>query len=635
MTYVTEADLASTAAGKGAAMVGFAAAGTGAVDRTTLAKLREQWISVKDFGAAGDGSADDTAEINAAIAALNAGQTLYFPDGTYKVTVPDAGERALTPIPIGCNVFMEGGAWLTAPTSEDILTFFTLLGDNIVQVNVDGGSYPASGGVPGTWPNATFGIRCYYDEGHGLGASNVIVVDSEIKNVQTPVRADGASNWRICGNRFHRYKQSGVLLGYFEGRDCVRNIVSGNHFEDSGDTAVAFFQVGGLDPGHCAFNIVANNTARNYCQRTGGFAFDVEENPNGADYQRQILFIGNVAEQTIGTLDLQMGGCVFGSVSGGLMIGNVVRGGLGSSADHGYALFKCVGSLCVGNVAENFRGSGILIDGSIDTHAIGNKLTNCGGGNANANSITLALSLDSIHCSARDNVITVTEGHPYHPEGVAAISAVAASGMTIRDLTISGNVITAPLNLGIQVIGLSGAHAANIACQGNVLNGRASSDFFASYAFQIRYADQVTITDTSISNAGSGFAIRDCIGVTLGETELKGSVTLATLDYFAGSSGIKVRNRRCYQPVTTAIADAGTGTTWENDNIVKTYGYGTSASISSGGTIAHGLAFTPAFVSVTPAGAGPTGVSAAAGGSNITVTFGGGGSSAFFWEARV
>lgn len=47
-------------------------------------------VSVQDpqFGAAGNGVADDTAAINAAIAALTAagGGTLYFPIGTYKVT---------------------------------------------------------------------------------------------------------------------------------------------------------------------------------------------------------------------------------------------------------------------------------------------------------------------------------------------------------------------------------------------------------------------------------------------------------------------------------------------------------------------------------------------------------------------
>jgi len=57
----------------------FLQAGTGAVARTAQAKMRDV-VSVKDFGAVGDGVADDTAAIQAAI---NTGFNLVFPAGTY------------------------------------------------------------------------------------------------------------------------------------------------------------------------------------------------------------------------------------------------------------------------------------------------------------------------------------------------------------------------------------------------------------------------------------------------------------------------------------------------------------------------------------------------------------------------
>jgi hypothetical protein len=44
------------------------------------------WVSVKDWGAKGDGVTDDTAAITAAITALAAGGTLFFPTGNYLTT---------------------------------------------------------------------------------------------------------------------------------------------------------------------------------------------------------------------------------------------------------------------------------------------------------------------------------------------------------------------------------------------------------------------------------------------------------------------------------------------------------------------------------------------------------------------
>tara|TARA_Y100000114_G_scaffold43216_1_gene38660 strand:- start:10400 stop:12316 length:1917 start_codon:yes stop_codon:yes gene_type:complete len=60
---------------------------TGAVVRTMQAKLQDI-VSVKDFGAVGDGSTDDTAAIQAGIDYLESigGGVLFFPSATYAVT---------------------------------------------------------------------------------------------------------------------------------------------------------------------------------------------------------------------------------------------------------------------------------------------------------------------------------------------------------------------------------------------------------------------------------------------------------------------------------------------------------------------------------------------------------------------
>lgn len=76
--------LALLAASSGSSLVGFIQSGTGAVSTTVQAKLRES-VSVKDFGAVGDGVTDDTAAIQAAITAAGVGGRLSF-FGTHVLT---------------------------------------------------------------------------------------------------------------------------------------------------------------------------------------------------------------------------------------------------------------------------------------------------------------------------------------------------------------------------------------------------------------------------------------------------------------------------------------------------------------------------------------------------------------------
>lgn len=92
-------DLASGLVGLGSALVKFLAAGAGAVARTLLAKLRET-PSVKDYGAVGDGVADDTVAVRAFMTAGGG----YVPPGVYKLT-------SAIEIPVGASVYGPGALY--------------------------------------------------------------------------------------------------------------------------------------------------------------------------------------------------------------------------------------------------------------------------------------------------------------------------------------------------------------------------------------------------------------------------------------------------------------------------------------------------------------------------------------------
>lgn len=198
VTYDTQKKLLITHDGStvgGFPSGGFLQSGAGAVLRTTESKLKEV-VSVKDFGAVGDGVADDTVAVQAA---LDSGsQTILFPSGNYKITsslsvsttksLSIIGESAA----IEAHTIMSNVLQVVVGASIDSLT--------ISGLNIDGQYVAATGlfieadagsvkritvenNIVENFNNTTQAISCFGIRVDSLGAESVRVVGNTVKNI--------------------------------------------------------------------------------------------------------------------------------------------------------------------------------------------------------------------------------------------------------------------------------------------------------------------------------------------------------------------------------------------------------------------------------------------------------------------
>lgn len=181
----------------GSDIVTFTQAGAGAVTRTAQSKMRDV-VSVKDFGAVGDGVADDTAAIQAAANyAMSVRGTLHFPataaGSYYKITAPITFNSVCHITgdgPICSTVFgvgLSAGAYL--------FDFDCLAANNIEQVSIEGITLRSNNQSPSA-------LRL-------KNVSYVIVRDVRVYNVADGVVIDGTRCFTHEYDALNSYQISG------------------------------------------------------------------------------------------------------------------------------------------------------------------------------------------------------------------------------------------------------------------------------------------------------------------------------------------------------------------------------------------------------------------------------------------
>ena len=185
----------------------------GMVPRPIREKLLET-VSVKDFGAVGDGVTDDTAAL---IAAFASGLRLFVPEGNYRVT-------AAINLPSGAylhgagrdktRIFLD-----TASPNVSLFTGASVVGAVIRDITIDGG-------LNGT-----------HTQGNAIAlsaASSYCVVENvHIQNSpRESILIRDASHHNVVRNCTFDRQGGGSGHVYFL-TDCTDNEVVGNHFNDS------------------------------------------------------------------------------------------------------------------------------------------------------------------------------------------------------------------------------------------------------------------------------------------------------------------------------------------------------------------------------------------------------------------
>lgn len=444
----------------GADEIGYTASGVGAVDTTVAAKLGE-WVSVTDYGALGDGSNDDTAEIQAA---LDTGKNVFVPGTStyYKIT-------AALAMSSNQHFFGEG-------TRSQIRQTTALA--NVVQAT------SKSGCVVEDIKLYAPGDRSSYIDGAGL-----IFITSDkcaARNVTVENHRGGGivlystANSTVVGNTFinspvaHTDDDTGAFADVAVVYDAGGNIVRGNYCISGQGTGVLVQSVTGSNA--CSNTVVTGNIVKE-AKVYGICAYRNEDAYPASQEVRRTVISGNVVDTVYGS--------IVNSVTGTYTYGTGIYA-------QGAEEISITGNVVKGTHAYARTFAELLAPGAIGTTNMtrgtitGNIIEDCG-----------MFGIDA------------GDGNDY--------------GEPIGAMTVSGNVITNTTRGGIHVrrrgriaitgntidtTGDSGIEVNNVALREDIIiTGNIIANVTGTSGIEIKYADGITVNGNHINTtSGSGIS---------------------------------------------------------------------------------------------------------------------------------
>lgn len=400
----------------------FLANGTGATTRTLQDKLRDV-VSVKDFGAVGNGSTDDTAAIQAALTeAGSSNRSVYVPGSTayYKIS------GALT-VPDGVTVFGDGVNSLIQTTNSSF-NIFELGHDTVIEdlhFKVPTASYAGS------------------------------------YNNQNAIYAGSRNNVTVQNNRIQITDASnGVLINQCRNVTIKGNIVfgatyQGGNLPGAGNSDIVTITGENTPP---AASVESNRyvISGNYCLSNNGVGVCANLYGNNSD----MLITNNICV-ALDPATCTVGGTWKEIVSDGSSLGTLRRRH-GISFGYGNDVNAAPRSVISNNICRNTLRTGIYLQagsGQITPSpvlVIGNICSlngqdaAVGGTGTGASSLEAGIFFDNIN---PNSVITGNVIYDFKKDSQGAINYIFSATTGTSGPTISNNFIIDSEGAGIQLVG--------------------------------------------------------------------------------------------------------------------------------------------------------------------------------------